>query len=118
MADISYGDVQRAVHEALKPLLNDIQRLNGTINLVERQAERINDIEIFIRDIQRNVQIVSSGLTGGRQAGADHRLAQMVNEIHELKVRFASIERFAQQMGDYMQSRFAEEDEDRQYRTA
>ena len=118
MADLNYTDVQRAVQEGLRNLQTDLQRLTNNLDLVERQADRIDDIELVVRDIQRNLQLMTTSMGTMRGGVVDPRISQMTNDLHELKTRFAVIEKFAQQMIDYMQAKFQEEQEDRQYRSA
>lgn len=118
MADLNYTDVQRAVQEGLRNLQTDLQRLTNNLDLVERQADRIDDIELVVRDIQRNLQLMTTSMGTMRGGVVDPRISQMTNDLHELKTRFAVIEKFAQQMSDYMQAKFQEEQEDRQYRSA
>ena len=118
MADLNYTDVQRAVQEGLRNLQTDLQRLTNNLDLVERQADRIDDIELVVRDIQRNLQLMTTSMGTMRGGVVDPRISQMTNDLHELKTRFAVIEKFAQQMSDYMQAESQEEQEDRQYRSA
>lgn len=118
MADLNYTDVQRAVQEGLRNLQTDLQRLTNNLDLVERQADRIDDIELVVRDIQRNLQLMTTSMGTLRGGVVDPRISQMTNDLHELKTRFAVIEKFAQQMSDYMQAKSQEEQEDRQYRSA
>lgn len=118
MADLNYTDVQRAVQEGLRNLQTDLQRLTNNLDLVERQADRIDDIELVVRDIQRNLQLMTTSMGTMRGGVVDPRISQVTNDLHELKTRFAVIEKFAQQMSDYMQAKFQEEQEDRQYRSA
>ena len=118
MADLNYTDVQRAVQEGLRNLQTDLQRLTNNLDLVERQADRIDDIELVVRDIQRNLQLMTTSMGTMRGGVVDPRISQMTNDLHELKTRFAVIEKFAQQMSDYMQAKSQEEQEDRQYRSA
>lgn len=116
MAELRYNDIQRAVQDALRTVQNDMQRISATVNMVERHAERIDTVEMGVRDMQRNVQVMLGNNGPGVQVGADNRLTQLMNDVHELKVRFAAVERFVQQMDMYLRPRIEEDEEDRRYR--
>ena len=119
MAELSYGDVQRAVQEAIRNLQINVQRLSSNMGSVSIRTDRIESLEIAIRDLQRSVVTLQNSLlvAAKQPAGRDPRVTQLIHDIYELKVRFVVIERFAQQMSDYFQAKAAEENENRQYRS-
>lgn len=121
MAELNYGDVQRAVQDGLRNLQADVQRLSGHLGNVSYQASRIDDIELLVKDLQRSMQQMQNDISTMRHiglSGIDPRIAQMTADIHELKLRFAAVEKFAGQMSAFIQAKYEEEQEDQQYRSA
>jgi len=122
MADLSYNDVQRAVQDSMRNMQSDIQRLVNDSSNIAQQAQLIDDISRdvqelhrYLTQIQPNIDTILRNVT---DANDDQRIMTMQNDIQELKNRFASVEKFAQQMSNYVQSRYEEEREDRAYRNA
>lgn len=121
MADLNYSDVQRAVQDGIRNVQNDLQRVSNTLMTMAPQIERIDDMELTMRELQRTVLTLQNtliGMRGGINHPVDPRIAQLTNDVHELKMRFAVIEKFASQMSEYVQARYNEDQEDRQYRAA
>lgn len=117
MAELSYGDVQRAVQDGVRNLQQNVQRLTSNMGVVSMRADRIENMEIALRDLQRTVASLQNSVLAARQAGgADPRVTQIIHDIYELKVRFIAIERFAQQMSNYVRAKEEEDADDRQYR--
>ncbi|HEX6258831.1 MAG TPA: hypothetical protein VFZ48_05100 [Candidatus Saccharimonadales bacterium] len=120
MSDLSYNDVQRAVQDGVRNVQSDVQRLVNDMSNVSQQAQLIDDISRdvqelhrFMMQLQPKIDTIERSVT---DANDDQRIMSMQNDIQELKNRFSSIERFAQQMSNYMQARHDEEKEDRLYR--
>lgn len=122
MADpLNYNDMQRAVQDGIRNVQNDLQRVSNTLMTICPQIERINDIELVLRELQRSTIAIQNTLIAMRTGishPVDPRLAQLASDVHELKVRFAVIEKFASQMSEYVQARYEDDQEDRQYRAA
>lgn len=119
MAELSYWDVQRAVQEGLRTLQENVQRLTNNVGSVSTRADHISSIETTVREMQRTTQLMQQSLNAMRLGGStDPRITQMAHDLYELKVRFTAVERFIQQVGEYLQIKLAEEAEDNQYRNA
>ncbi len=119
MADLSYSDVQRAVQDGLGNVRNDLQRIVNDMGGVAQASQRIDDIEREVIELQRMVQNLQTNLTTMRPGGnVEQRIMTLANDVTELKHRFVAVEKFATQMSDYMRTRYDEEREDRQYRSA
>ncbi|MBC7746508.1 hypothetical protein H7Y40_00835 [Pedobacter sp.] len=121
MPDLNYNDMQRAVQDGMRNVQNDLQRISNSLVAVSQQAERIDDIEIAVRDLQRAAVTLQNTLVGMKSAAghpSDPRLTQIVTELHELRTRFSIVEKFAAQMSEYVQARYEDDQEDRQYRAA
>lgn len=121
MAELNYGDMQRAVQDGIRNLQNDLQRVSNTLITLTPQIERIDDMEAAMRELQRSaitLQNTLIGMRGGINHPVDPRISQLANDVHELKTRFGVIEKFASQMSEYVQARYNEDQEDRQYRAA
>ena len=122
MADLSYNDVQRAVQDSTRNVQNDLQRVSNILITMSQQLERVNDIEAAVRELQRTAVTLQNSLinmrSGTTSRPADPRISQLTADVHDLRVRFAVIEKFASQMSEYVQARYDDEQEDRQYRAA
>lgn len=118
MAELSYGDIQRAVREAIQSLQANVQRLSSNVGVVSSRSDHIEFIETTLRDMQRNMQQMQINLNAMRLNGgtSDPRITQIMQEIAELKGRFATIERYISQSGEYIRLKIEEENEDREYR--
>ncbi|HYG83397.1 MAG TPA: hypothetical protein VD907_00785 [Verrucomicrobiae bacterium] len=120
MADLTYNDVQRAVQDAIRSVQNDTQRLVNDSSSIAQQVQLIDDISRDVQDIHRAISNMQTQMDqiarGVNDENDDQRVVTLQNDIHELKTRFSTIERFAQQMSNYMQTRYQEEEEDRAYR--
>lgn len=122
MADnISRADIQHAVHSALHDVRNDVSRISHVLDGMNRVAQDVQDLSRRIQRLERNVNQIQNtvvntlGYSGG-QRHPDPRLAAMMSDLNNLKLRFSAVEKFAEQMSLYVRKRHNLEDEDRQYR--
>ena len=120
MAELSYNDIQRAIRDGLRSIQENVQRLTTNVGTTSTtNADHIGYIEATVRDMQRTTQMMQSNLNQMKiKSSADPRLAQIAKDIYDLKVRFAAIEKFILQSGEYLQTKFEEDREDREYRNA
>ena len=110
MADLSYNDITRGSQEGTKETYNLLQRVYQLVQQmgnVQQAVSQINTIQQQMGDHQRQLQELTAQLNKlNRQtinsSNADQRTAMIHQEISDLKVRFAAVERFAQDMSDYM----------------
>lgn len=120
---ISRTDIQNAVQSGLQGMRNDITRISHIVDCVPRTAQDVRDLsrrlQLLEKDINQIQNVVANTL--GRPVNRrypDPYVVNMANEIHELKIRFAAIEKFAIQMSEYVRLQNEALREDRQYRTA
>lgn len=120
---LNKSDVQNAVQSALQGMRNDVNRITHIVDVMPRTAQDIRDItrrlQLLEKDINQIQNVVANTL--GRPVNRrypDPYVVNMANEIHELKLRFAAIEKFAVQMSEYVRLQNEALREERQYRTA
>lgn len=120
---ISRSDVQYAVQNAVQGMRNDVTRISHIVDCVPRTAQDVRDltrrIQLLEKDINQIQNVVANTL--GRPVNRrypDPYVVNMANEIHELKLRFAAVEKFAVQMSEYLRLQNDTIREERQYRTA
>ena len=124
MADtINRSDVQHAVQNALHDVRNDVSRMSHTVDGMNRVGQDIKDLSRRLAALEQCINQIQNVVanTLGRPVTKrypDPYVVGIANEINDLKIRFATIERFAQQMSDYIRLRDAQDQEDRQYRSA
>lgn len=124
MADsISKSDIQHAVQSALHNLRNDVTRVSHIVDVLPRMAQDINDLSRRVAKLEKDINQIQNTVanTLGRPTTRrypDPYIVGIATEVNQLKLRFTSVERFAAQMSDYVQKRSAQDEEDRQYRTA
>jgi septation ring formation regulator EzrA len=120
MADLQYGDVQRAVQDGLKHMQNDLQKLTSDMQHATQQIQYTDETMRMVQDIQRLLQQFQPSIDNIHRrvtdANGEQRLATIQSDIQELKNRFTSVERFAAQMSDYLRQRHEDDREDREYR--
>jgi len=118
MAELSYGDVQRAVQESIRNLQLNVQRLTSNVGSVSIRADRIEGVEIALRDVQRGLITLQNTVAASSHgtAGRDPRVTQLIHDVYELKTRFSAVERFAKQMSDYVQAKEESVEDEREYR--
>ena len=102
---------------------NDVNRISHIVDVMPRTAQDIRDLtrrlQLLEKDINQIQNVVANTL--GRPVNRrypDPYIVNMANEVHELKLRFAAIEKFAVQMSEYVRLQNEALREDRQYRTA
>lgn len=120
---ISKSDIQNAVQSGLQGMRNDVTRISHIVDCVPRTAQDVKDVtrrlQLLEKDINQIQNVVANTL--GRPVNRrypDPYIVNMANEIHDLKIRFAAIEKFAVQMSEYVRLQNEALREDRQYRTA
>lgn len=120
---INRSDVQHAVQNAMQGMRNDVTRISHIVDVLPRTAQEVRDlsrrISLIEKDINQIQNVVANTL--GRPVNRrypDPYVVSMANEIHDLKIRFAAIEKFAIQMSEYVRLNNQRVKEDRQYRTA
>lgn len=115
MADIDYGQIQRSVQDATSNMRSDIQRLLNDITELKNRSNNDNEIEQIVREMDQRLERMEQQ---ERRDDPDStmRLKQLSDDVVDLKTRFATIEKFALQFSDYLQAKYDEEKEDRQYR--
>jgi mevalonate kinase len=120
MADLQYGDVQRAVQDGLRQIQSDLQRLVNDMQRAVQQIQYTDETMKMVQDIQRMLQQNQPSLDNIHRkvtdANSDQRIALMHNDIQELKNRFSAVERFAGQMSEYIRQQHDGDREDREYR--
>ena len=123
MADISSADIQHAVQNALHGVRNDVSRISHIVDSMNRVGQDVKDLSRRLSSLEKDINQIQNVVanTLGRPVTKrypDPYIVGIANDINELKIRFAAIERFAQQMSDYIRKREEQADEDRQYRSA
>jgi len=115
MAELSYGDVQRAVRDGLQNMQSGFQHLASQVSRGSQQAQMDN--------LQQNVQQLSANISRLEQQMRRHdplteqMTMQLARDLQDLKNRFATVEKFCQDMSRYVQSKHEEELEKKQYRS-
>lgn len=115
MAELSYGDVQRAVRDGLQNMQSGFQRLASQVSRGSQQAQ--------IDNLQQTVQQLSATITRLDQQMRRHdpyteqMTTQLARDMQDLKTRFVIVEKFCQDMSRYVQSKHEEELERKQYRS-
>lgn len=111
MADLSYDDVVRATQSATRDILNSVQHIQGQVQQMGNVQKGVNQIAAVQQQLimcNRQLQSMTERIDQlSRQAvpsAADPRITLIVQEVAELKVRFASVERFASDVSDYLRS--------------
>jgi hypothetical protein len=122
MGEISRSDIQHAVQSALHDVRNDVSRISRMVDSMSKVAQEVHDVsrrlaalELEVRQIQNTVANTLGRPTTRRYP--DPYVVGIGNEVTELKLRFTSVERFAQQMGEYIRKRDEQDLQERQYRT-
>ncbi len=117
MADIDYGQIQRSVQDATSNLRSDIQRIMNDVNELKNRGNNDGEVEQLIREVDQRLERMEQAERRDDPEGAI-RLKHISDDMIDLKARFATIEKFALQFSDYLQSKYDEEKEDREYRGA
>lgn len=115
MAELSYGDVQRAVRDGLQNVQSGFQHLASQVSRGSQQAQMDN--------LQQSIQQLNANISRLEQQMRRHdplteqMTMQISRDMQDLKARFVSVERFCQDMSKYVQSKHEEELERKQYRS-
>lgn len=120
---INRSDVQHAVQNAMQGMRNDVTRISHIVDCVPRTAQDVRDVTRRLQLLENDIRQIQNTVanTLGRPVNRrypDPYVVNMANEIHDLKIRFAAIEKFAIQMSEYVRLNNERVKEDRQYRTA
>jgi len=117
MADLSYGDVQRAVQDGLRNVQADVARLSGQVSQISQQSQLINDTQALVRQLSGQLLRLErqSKLHDPR---SEQGTAQLAKDVQDLKIRFVIVEKFCLDMSKYVQAQIDKEVEDQQYRAA
>lgn len=117
MADLSYGDVQRAVQDGLRNMQADVARLSGQVSTISQQSQFIDDIQALVQRLAGQLSRLEIQ-TRRHDPRSEQGTAQLARDVQDLKIRFAAVERFCQDMSKYVQTQVDKEAEDQQYRAA
>lgn len=115
MAELSYGDVQRAVQDGLRNMQSGFQHLASQVSRGSQQAQLDN--------LQQALQQIDAHITRLEQQTRRHdplteqMTTQLARDVQDLKSRFNTVERFCLDMSRYVQTKHEEELEKKQYRS-
>lgn len=120
---ISRTDIQNAVQSGLHGMRNDITRISHIVDCVPRTAQDVRDVSRRLAALEKDINQIQNIVanTLGRPVNKrypDPYVVGIANELNDLKIRFATIEKFAHQMSEYVRLHNEATREDRQYRTA
>lgn len=112
MAELSYNDVTRAAQDGTRDIFSQLQRLQQIVQQmgnVQQAVMQISAIQQQLGAVTRKIQAIDARLDQvGRQTFgtnvSDQRISIMQQDISELKVRFGTFERFAQDMSEYIRN--------------
>lgn len=117
MADLRYEDVQRAAQAALQNMQNQMNYLQNLIVSINNQVSRIDDQEYKIDDLGRQLGLINQSIGQvnnsiqalSSQLGGMQNVPSMVND---LRYRLEALERFANDMSNYLHQRQSREEAD------
>lgn len=120
---ISRADIQHAVNSALHDMRNDVSRISHLLDGMNRMNMDVAELARRMQNLERNVNQIQNTVvnTLGNSGGSRHpdpRIAAMANDLNYLKARFFAVEKFADQMSNYVRQRYEQEEQDRQYKVA
>lgn len=110
MAELSYGDATRAAQEGTRDIWNLLQRLQQQVQQMGNVQQAVTQINYMymqlLPDYLRQIKLMNTQITQitQRMANAtnnDQRILVMQQDLVELKARFSTFERFAQEMSNY-----------------
>lgn len=119
MAELSYGDVQRAVQDGLRNMQGGIQHLASQVSKSSSRSQQAQ-----LDNIQASLQQLDAHITRLEQQTRRHdpyseqMMAQMNRDIQDLRSRFNTVEKFCTDMSRYVQMKHEEDLEKKQYRSA
>lgn len=123
MAELSYNDVSRAASEGTRDIWNLLQRLQQQVQQMGNVQQMVMQVNTFyqqaVPDIQRQIKLINVQLDqlnrrAMNSSGTDQRVITLQQDINELKIRFASFERFAQDMSNYFHAEFERQQQEAQ----
>lgn len=117
MADIDYGIIQRTVNDALSHMQSDVQRMMNEFEEIKRFIQNNQQLDDNIEAIRQAVQRLEQTMQHETPQN-DMYFRQMSGDVADIKARLANVEKFALQFSQYLQQKFEDEKEDREYRTA
>jgi len=121
MADLTRADVQHAVQEAMHHVSNEVAHIAHVVDGMNRVSQDVRNLTARLGNLEQSVHQVQNVLasTSGRSStgGLESQVAQLMQEMNDLRTRFTVVEQFSKQMSDYVQSQIDRDREDRQYRT-
>lgn len=118
MAELSYGDVQRAVQDGLRNMQSGFQRLTSQVSQVSQGSQQAQ-----LDNLQQGLQQLDAHITRLEQLMRRHdplteqMTMQLARDMQDLKARFTTVEKFCQDMSRYVQTKHEEELERKQYRS-
>lgn len=128
MAELNYGDVQRAVSEAVGQLRGPIDDLRSSVNSVAHEMEKMRRTRAQMEEVLHRVGVLEQmiaqlgqQLQHTRQAAIDAQRASqgslgISQQLGQLQVRFQAVEKFAGDVSSYLQYLRQQEEEDQGYR--
>jgi len=117
MADLSYGDVQRAVQDGLRNVQADVARLGTQVSAINQQSQLIDDIHSLVQQLSNQLTRLEQR-SMGHNPRTEMGTAQLSRDVQDLKTRFAAVEKFCVDMSKYVERQREKELEDQQYRAA
>lgn len=115
MADLSYGDVQRAVQDGLRNMQADVARLNAQVSTISQRSQFLDDIQALVRQLSSQLSRLE-GQTRRQDPRLQQGAIQLAKDVQDLKIRFVIVEKFCLDMSKYVQAQIDKELEDQQYR--
>lgn len=120
--NISRADIQHAVQSALHDVRNDVSRISRMVDSMSRISQDVQDVSRRLANLEQEVRQIQNIVanTLGRPTTSrypDPYIVGISNELNDIKIRFAAVEKFATQMSEYVRHRNEEDNEKRQYRT-
>ncbi|HEX4662631.1 MAG TPA: hypothetical protein VH144_03375 [Candidatus Saccharimonadales bacterium] len=110
MAELSYSDTTRAAQEGTRDIWNLLQRLQQQVQQMGNVQQSVTQINYiyqqllpdFLRQLQAlNIQTDQITRKMLASSNTDQRIITMQQDLNELKQRFNTFERFAQDMSNY-----------------
>jgi len=128
MAELSAGDVQRIVNNAMGQLRSAMDDVRNQVSQINRETDEVMRIrqqmdglsrqlaalQGQIQQLQQQVQYTQQAVAGSQRAGQTTGI--MAQQLGELRTRFQAVEKFASQMSDYVRRVRAKEEEDEGYK--
>ena len=116
MAELSYGDVQRAVRDGLQNVQSGFQRLASQVSRGAQQQAQIDNLQQTIQQLNGTISRLEQQMRR-HDPYTEQMTTQLARDVQDLKARFVTVEKFCQDMSKYVQSKHEEELERKQYRS-